>query len=230
MNAMVNPILIIEDDADTRKMLKDTLLSAEYQVIESDCISAGYHLFQTKTPDLVLLDVNLPDGNGVDLCRKIRDHKTLPDVPIIMLTGNSQLEDKEAGFSAGADQYLVKPVPPRELLLWVKALLRRLALDKDEGDVLKAGDLSIEIDSHLVKFKDQVIPHLTGKEFELLHFLVRNRPKVLSRKGILSKLWHTVTVDHVVDTHMTNLRKKLPQELADKLQCIPGRGFRFFEI
>jgi DNA-binding response OmpR family regulator len=99
---------------------------------------------------------------------------------------------------------------------------------KDEG-VVRAGDCAIDVNAHLVRYKDQVIPYLTCKEFELLYFLVKKRPQVLSRKHILSKLWHTIAVDRVVDTHLANLRKKLPVELADKIQSVPGKGYRFLE-
>jgi DNA-binding response OmpR family regulator len=175
------------------------------------------------------LDNYLPDISGLDICRRIRSHGSLFATPVIMLTGQAGLEEKEAGFAAGADQYLVKPVSPRELILWVQALLRRLGFDNEEGVTLAVGDLEIDKTSYLVRFQGQVMPHLTGKEFDLLYFLVKHRPKVLSRKQILSQLWHTITVDRVVDTHISTLRRKLPTLLSDRIQNLPGRGFRYFE-
>jgi len=146
-----------------------------------------------------------------------------------MVTGNGDLDDMEAGFAAGADQYLVKPVGARELLMWVMALLRRIEFDAGEGDELKAGDLVLDTKAHLVRFKDQVLSNLTVKEFELLYFLVRKRPQVFSRKHILSNLWHTVAVDNVVDTHIFRLRHKLPKDLAERIQAVPGKGFHYLE-
>lgn len=222
-------MLIIEDDGDTRRVMAQALSSVGYRVIESDGAQVGFHLFQSEKPDLVILDITLPDGDGIEFCRKIRAHKTLVATPVIMLTAKGRIEEKATGFEAGADQYLVKPVKPRELLLWVDALLHRLALDKEEGGELTAGDLTIDPAAHLLRFRDATVSNLTAKEFDLLYALVKKRPRVLSRRWILSSLWRTVAVDNVVDTHMSNLRRKLPQTLADRLQAVPGKGFRYFE-
>ena len=220
-------ILLVEDDARMRGVMSEALSGAGYRVHEADGVKVALHLFRTHEPDLAVLDIELPDGSGLDICKGIRAHKTLSITPVIMLTGKGGLDDKGAGFEAGADQYLVKPVAPRELLMWAAALLRRLKLDSGEGDELRVGDLGIDVKAHLVRYKDQTISNLTVKEFELLYFLVRKRPQVLSRKSILTNLWHTVAVDNVVDTHIFNLRRKLPSEVADRLQSVPGKGFRY---
>lgn len=225
---MGKKILVVEDDGRTRDLVRSALEEKGYLVVEADGAKVGLHLFGAQKPDLVILDIHLPDGSGLDVCRKIRERKDLSTTPVIMLTGRSGLEDKESGFTAGADQYLVKPVAPRELVLWVEALLRRLAYDCSEGDELRVGDLAIDVKAHLVRYGDETVSRLTVKEFELLYFLVGKRPQVLSRKYILSHLWHTIAVDRVVDTHIHNLRKKLPAALAAKLQSVPGKGFRFF--
>lgn len=220
-------ILLVEDDPGTRTPIKDVLIASGMRVLEAESKAIGLDLFRNQEPDLAVLDVHLPDGTGLEICEAIRKHKSRATTPIIMLTGAGKLEDKEQGFHAGADHYLVKPVHPKELLMWVQALLRRLELDKDPGKTLEAGDVAIDLDAHVVRFKEHQVSNLTNKEFELLYFLVRSRPKVLSRKHILSKLWHTITVDRVVDTHMGNLRRKLPAELADRLQAVTGKGFRY---
>lgn len=221
-------ILLIEDDALLREAAALTLSSAGFRVLETDGIVSGFHLFQKEKPDLVILDVGLPDGSGVDLCRKMRAHKNLAATPVIMLTAKGDLGDKESGFDAGVDQYLVKPVVPRELLLWSQALLKRLQYDQGGTGQLEVGELVIDPAAHLVRFRDATISNLTGKEFDLLYFLVRSRPKVLTRPYILTNLWHTVAVDRLIDTHIGNLRRKLPPDLADKLQTVPGKGFRYF--
>ncbi|MCX5788944.1 MAG: response regulator transcription factor [Elusimicrobia bacterium] len=226
---MSKTILLVEDEPNSRAIAQAALSGTGYRVIATDGVTPAWHIFTNEKPDLAVVDINLPDGSGLDLCKKIRSHPELGTTPVVILTGQSGFENKAEGFSAGADQYLVKPVAPQELILWVEALLRRLAYDTEEGDTLKAGDCEIQVKSHIVTYKGEPITNLTGKEFDLLWYLVKNRPKVMSRKQILSKLWHTITVDHVVDTHLTNLRKKLPQELADKIQTIPGKGFRFLE-
>lgn len=222
-------ILVVEDQATIRALVKDTLEAAGYRVLEADTVAVGLHLFRTQKPDLALVDLELPDGSGLDVCRGIRSSADRRATPVVILTAKARLEDKEQGFSTGADQYLVKPVPPKELTLWVEALLRRLAFDRDEGPLLEAGDCVIDSAAHLVRYKGEPIANLTAKEFDLFRFLVRKRPQVLSRKFILTHLWHTVAVDQLVDTHMSNIRRKLPRELSDRLQTVPGKGFRYFD-
>lgn len=220
-------VLLVEDDAGVRTPLRVAFEAAGYRVLEADLAAVGLNEFRTKEPDLVVLDVELPDGTGLEVCKSIRAHKTLAKTPVIMLTGRGGFEQKGEGFGAGADHYLVKPVHPRELLLWAGSLLRR-AEPEEGGDVLEAGELSIDRAAMVVRFKGEPLPKLTVKELELLYFLVRKRPGVLSRKHILSTLWRTVAVDHVVDTHIGNLRKKLPPEVSDRIQNVPGKGFRYF--
>lgn len=222
-------ILLVEDDPGVRKLMAAGLEGAGLRVLEAEGVEAGLALFRLRKPDLVVLDVKLPDGDGFEVCRKIRESKDKGATPVIMLTAQSGFEDKAAGFTAGADQYLVKPVDVKELVLWVQALLRRLALDRDEGDVLQVDEVAIELDSHRVRWREHVIGNLTVKEFELFYFLVKKMPQVLSRQAILSQLWHTITIDRVVDVHISNLRRKLPPQLADRIQAIPGRGYRFVD-
>ncbi|MBI5199999.1 MAG: response regulator transcription factor [Elusimicrobia bacterium] len=226
--AATKTLLLVEDDGAARKGWAANLEREGYRVLESDGVNVAYNLFQQEKPDLIVLDMNLPDGNGVDFCKRVRNHKTLHATPVIMLTGRGEIDDKAAGFDAGVDQYLVKPVVTRELLLWVKALLNRLALDKEEGGQLEAGDLAIDPDSHLVRFRDVTVTNLTGKEFDLFYALVKRSPKVLTREWILSTLWKTVAVDNLADVHISKIRHKLPPALADRVQTVPGKGFRYF--
>lgn len=229
---MKKSILLVEDNNELSSVLKFALAEAGYEVTVSDLIGSGFNIFQNSRPDLVIADIDLPDGSGLELCRKIRAHKPLSSTPVIILTGHTDIDTKMLGFSSGADQYLSKPITSGELLMWAGALLKRVDLDRDGGGncgKITAGDLVIESESRLVKYKGGTIDTLTTKEFELLSALVTHRPKVLTRKFILSKVWNTVAVDHLADTHVYNIRKKLPRELADKIQSVPGKGFRFFE-
>ncbi|MBI4425854.1 MAG: response regulator transcription factor [Elusimicrobia bacterium] len=224
---MPSTILVIEDDADLRQMVAASIAAEGHRVIEADAAQVGLQLFRTQSPDLLILDVNLPDGTGFDVCRSVREHPSLGATPIVMLTGCGEFDAKSRGLTVGADQYLVKPIQGPELVLWVRALLRRRALDRGDGDLVQVGPLAIDAKGQVVRFNEQVLEDLTGREFDLLVALVRARPKVLSRKFILSKVWRTVATDNVVDAHVRNLRKKLPQALSDKLQTVPGRGFRY---
>ena len=220
-------LLVVDDEAAICDVLRAFFTTKGFHVATAPTRQAALQQIQETGAEVVLLDLNLPDGSGLDLCREIRADKTLSLTPVIMLTGQGRIDDKGSGFEAGADQYLIKPVQPRELLMWVSALLRRLKLDAGEADVIEAGDLAIDVKSHLVRFKDQTISNLTVKEFELLFHLVRKRPQVLTRKHIIYNLWRSVTVDNVVDTHIHNLRKKVQPELALRLQSVPGKGFRY---
>lgn len=220
-------VLLIEDDAGVRAPLRAAFESAGYRVLEADLVAVGLNEFRTKEPDLVVLDVELPDGTGIEACQSIRAHKSLSKTPVIMLTGRGGLEQKGEGFGAGADHYLVKPVHPKEILLWAGSLLKRSGGEED-SEAVEAGELSVDRKAMIARYKGEALPNLTVKELELLYFLVRKRPAVLSRKHILSTLWRTVAVDHVVDTHLANLRKKLPPEISDRIQNVPGKGFRYF--
>lgn len=222
-------ILIIEDDVDTRRIVSQALASLGHRIIEADGIAAGLRLFLAQRPDLVVVDIRLPDGSGFDACAQIRAHPELGLTPVIMLTGEGKLEDKAKGFAVGADQYLVKPLHLSEFLLWAGALLRRLERGTGAQDVLRVGDLLIDPEARLARFRGQPVATLTAREFDLLHALVRHRPKVLSRRYIMSTLWRTVAVEHLIDTHLGNLRRKLPPELAERVQTVPGKGFRFLD-
>ena len=132
-------ILLVDDDPLVRAMFVPGLTEAGFEVLQADSVLSGLEQFRSKEPDLILLDVNLPDGTGFEVCRQVRASKGRSLTPIIMLTARSGVEDKEEGFGAGADQYLAKPVSPKELLLWCQALLRRLQYDAGEGAVLQVG-------------------------------------------------------------------------------------------
>lgn len=221
-------VLFVEDAQDARIPIREILVASGYRVLEAESVEMGKHIFLRQSPDLAILDLDLPDGSGLEISRAIRAHPSLSKTPIVMLTGKGKIDEKAAGFGAGADAYLVKPVDAQELLLWVQALLRRASPDDASAGAVEAGDLKVDRETHLVRFKGQDIPKLTVKELELLYFLVKHRPKPLSRKYILSRLWRTVAVDHLVDTHISNLRAKIPAELSDRIQSVPGKGFRYF--
>lgn len=219
---------MVEDDPQVRAMFGPPLAQAGFQVLLADSVSSGLEQFRFKEPDLILLDVNLPDGTGFDVCRQVRASKKRPLTPIIMMTARSGVEDKEEGFGAGADQYLVKPVSPSELLLWCRALLRRLEYDAGAGAVLRAGEMTLDPSRHAVRIGERAVLPLTLKEFELLYFLVKSQPKALSRRQILSQLWDTITEESVVDAHVGKLRRKLPPDIAECIYTVQGLGYRFF--
>jgi two-component system, OmpR family, response regulator ArlR len=225
-------ILLVDDDPDIRGVLRESLLSRGHSVLEAGRVAEGAQRFRENRPDLVVLDLSLPDGTGIELCRAIRAHAELAATPVIMLTGDAQfktMQGKEAGFTAGADQYLLKPIKSQEFLLWVDALLRRQAFYAQNHDHVEAGKLVIDIRARLVRYGDQVIGSLTAREFDLLYYLVKNRPKIVSRETIMTQVWRTDAEKNVVDVHLSHLRGKLPPELAERIQNVSGQGYRFVD-
>lgn len=226
---MNSDILVVEDHEETRAMLAAALAESGFGVHCAGTVKGAKEYLAGNEPALIILDLNLPDGDGLAVCAWVRAGTKRKNIPIIALTGQDRLESKQKGFISGVDQYLTKPIVMEELVMWVMALLRRVAMDKGAGDVLTLGALSMDATAQLAKYENKIVDDLTRREFELLYALVRSSPRIMSRREILAEVWRTVSVENLVDTHLFNLRKKLPPELAEKIQTVVGRGFRFFE-
>ncbi|MDP2864723.1 MAG: response regulator transcription factor [Elusimicrobiota bacterium] len=222
-------ILIVEDHKETCAMLAAAMEDSGFDAHCAGTVKSAKEFLGLNTPCLVILDMHLSDGHGLEVCAWVRNNERLANIPVIALTGQDKLGDKTKGFSAGVDQYLTKPIIMDELVMWVKALLRRVDMDKSGGAVLAIGGLQLDVKAQLVKYKNTPVENLTRREFELLHALVKNSPGILSRKEILAKVWRTVSVENLVDTHLFNLRNKLPRELSEKIQAVAGKGFRYFD-
>jgi len=227
---MHKTILVVEDHKETAAMIKAALEEEGYKAACADSLRAGNHFLRTHRPCLLILDVHLPDGNGLQLCCRIRAHAELSKTPIIVLSGRDEMKDKKRGFAAGVDQYLTKPIVIDELMMWVRALLKRVEMDTRNGPLLTIGELEINTEAQILNYKDETVEDLTAREFDLLLALVKQTPRIISRKEILTEVWRTAAVENLVDTHIFNLRKKLPPELARKIQSVPGKGFRYFEL
>lgn len=174
-------ILIVEDHKETQLMLSSALEDAGFTTHCVDTIHAARGALRRAAPCLVILDIVLPDGHGLEVCSWVRAHSGQESMPIIALTGQDGLRDKQDGFCAGVDQYLTKPIDMAELVMWVKALLRRVDMDKSGGPLLVSNDLQLDSRSQLVKFRSGAVENLTKREFELLYALVKNSPRILSR-------------------------------------------------
>src|SRR5688500_1876409 len=209
-------ILLIEDEKKIADSLKKGLSEQNYSVeLAYDGLS-GKELFEHGSFDLVILDINLPGMNGYDLCKKIRNRN--PNIPVVMLTALNAIDNKIDGFDAGADDYIVKPFDFKELLVRIRALLKRIYMNMPSGNVLKVADLVINLDSREVHRAGNGIS-LTAKEFQLLEFLVRNRNKVVSRAEIALNVWDIDfdTKTNVIDVYVNFLRKKLDNDFDKKL-------------
>jgi DNA-binding response OmpR family regulator len=216
----------VEDEPKIADTLKMGLSENGYEVDLAYDGSIGLKLFNQREYDLVILDINLPGMNGYELCRVIRSKD--PGVPVIMLTALNALTDKIEGYDAGADDYIVKPFEFKELLLKVRALLKRSQLQNvPVGNYLKAGELEMNLDSKEVKRGEWLI-QLTAKEFQLLEYLLRNKNRVVSRADIALNVWDIDfdTNTNVIDVYINYLRNKIDKKFDKKLiQTQVGMGY-----
>jgi DNA-binding response OmpR family regulator len=219
-------ILIVEDEKKIADTIKFGLSEYGFHVDVAYDGTLGYHLFNAQDFNLVVLDINLPGMNGYDLCKAIR----LKDqqIPIIMLTSMIALKDKVEGYDSGADDYMVKPFEFKELLLKIRALLKRtMNQNLPVGNVLRASDLEMNLDSKEVKRDDRII-NLTTKEFQLLEYLLRNKNKVVTRVDIAINVWDVdfETNTNVIDVYISYLRNKVDKDFEHKLiQTHVGMGY-----
>lgn len=218
-------ILIVEDEQKIADSLKQGLSeNGFYTQVAYDGL-AGLRLFKHGIFGLVVLDINLPGMNGYELCKAIRQID--PKVPVMMLTAMSTVDDKIEGFDAGADDYIIKPFDFRELLVRVRALLKRMHNSIATGVQLHAGDLVMNLDSKEVT-RDNKSILLTAKEFQLLEYFLRNKNRVLSRADIALNVWD-IDFDsrtNVIDVYINYLRKKIDKDFDSPLiHTQVGRGY-----
>ena len=222
-------IALVEDDADIAYTIRLNLRKEKrYQVEHYVSGLAALAAMQEKPFDLVILDLNLPDIDGLALCRELRRADETKRVPVIMLTARVEERDKLLGFEIGADDYITKPFSMRELLARINAHLRRVAsFETSEDDMFEDGDLHVDRARFEVRIKGQRV-HLTKKEFDLLWLLIRNRSRVVTRDAILARLWdYDADVEtRTVDVHIRALRRKLGDE---RIETVVGLGYRYRE-
>ena len=220
-------ILICDDDPVVHESIGLYLDAERYEHISAYDGEEALRLVEEKQPDLMILDLMMPKMNGIDVCRIVRQKHTLP---IIMLTAKSEEIDRILGLELGADDYIVKPFSPREVLARIKAVLRRYAEKPPvDNNILRYPQLEINLSNYQVKVRDQVVS-CTPKEVEILHMLAANPGQVFSREQILSHVWgYDFFGDtRTVDTHIKRIRQKLPQDDAPwSLKTVYGVGYKF---
>jgi two-component system alkaline phosphatase synthesis response regulator PhoP len=223
---MKRTILIIEDDAELAELLKYHLeRSGDYRVDLALTGQAGLDVLRQRVPNLLILDVNLPEMSGFELCRKIRTEATTSHLPIILLTARTSEPDKVLGLTLGADDYVTKPFSLRELEARIQALLRRVE-GATVGSVYDDGVLSVDHKNFLVKVAGVEVK-LTRKEFALLSLLVQSRGRTLTRDYLLDRIWGLQYYgdSRTLDVHIRNLRRKLGR--SDCIETVVGIGYRF---
>ncbi len=221
-------ILLVEDDFNLAETLAEAITDQRYVVdVASDGESALDHI-KALDYDLLLLDVMLPDFNGIDLCQKLRSQGY--QMPILMITALDTVSDKIMGLDAGADDYIIKPVDLGELFARIRALLRR---GSSTPPILEWGKLQFDPSTYEVSYSDQTI-HLTPKEYSLLELLLRNGRKVLSRHAIIDSVWslEDPPEEDTVKFHIRSLRKKLKAAGAadDFIETVHGIGYRLIKL
>ncbi len=221
---MPKPVILVIDDEPNIVNLVSTYLKAEsFEVVTAADGVTGLKLFRNQKPQLIVLDLMLPDMDGLEVLSQIRRES---NVYVIMLTARSEETDKIVGLSVGADDYVTKPFSPRELVARIKAALRRLTSPQAESNSLVFAHTKIDLAGRHVTVDDQVV-ELTAIEFDLLKTLAEHRGMVLSREQLLDKVWdYEFYVDtRVVDVHIGHLRQKLLRE--DLISTVRGVGYRF---
>jgi len=222
-------ILVVEDEAAIRDMLSFTLTAVGYEVLEAPNAEQGWKLLLESQPDCVLLDWMLPGVSGISLAQRIRQNDQTAATPIIMLTARGEENDQVQGFESGADDFVVKPFSPRALVARVKALLRRQAPEKNSLEVVKAGDLKLDLSSYRFTVAEEEVK-LGPTEFKLMQFFMTHSNRVYTRLQLLDQVWgeNVVVEERTVDVHIRRLRKLLdPVGAADYIQTVRGAGYRF---
>jgi len=220
-------ILLVDDEPDILEIVGYNLSTEGYQVITANNGLEGLRKAEKERPQLIILDVMMPEMDGIEACEKIRQLPELKDVVITFLTARGEDYSQVAGFDAGADDYITKPIKPKVLMSRVKALLRRYKESHDSvsEDVVKIGNLTIDRDAYKIMLKDQEIS-LPRKEFELLYLLASKPGKVFKRDDILDKVWgnEVIVGGRTIDVHIRKLREKLGDEL---FKTVKGVGYKF---
>ena len=223
-------ILIVEDEPPLVEMLKYNFESAGFRT--SVATDGQEALFQAEelTPDLILLDWMLPEYSGIEICRKLRDRDATKSVPIIMLTARSEEDDRILGLNSGADDYVVKPFSPKELVARVQATLRRSQPGFAE-DKLVYADLTMDLDAHKV-FRSEMPIHLGPTEYRLLQVFMQRPTRVFSREQLLDRIWgrDIYVEERTVDVHIRRLRKALNEnDRPDIIRTVRGGGYSLDE-
>lgn len=226
---MKQRILVVDDEPDVLELVEYNLSGAGYSVITAADGAEAMAKIRTHQPDLVILDVMMPEMDGTEVCKVLRRDPATADIPIILLTARAGEIDRVLGFELGADDYVTKPFSPRELVLRVKSLLRRGHVAEEKSEVMTFKDLVIDVPRHQVTVKGREIP-LTATEFKLLTTLAHRRGRVQSRDKLLRDVWgYQESIDtRTVDTHMRRLREKLGPA-ADCLDTVRGVGYRLLD-
>lgn len=221
-------ILLIDDDADILKVLKANLELYDFDVVVAASWTEGQEMLDIVTPDIVLLDIMLPDGDGINICRLIRKH--YPKLPVILLTAKDKISDKVAGLEGGADDYIVKPFETIELIARIRVCIRR---SKPIENKITVRDMTVDFGRRMVIVGGKKVD-LSPKEYDLLCLLISQKGRVVSREEIKKALWKGSKLyswSRVIDVHIQHLRQKIEDKSAGHafISTVAGVGYMFIE-
>ncbi len=223
-------ILIVEDDENIAKLVQYNFQKAGFVCVVADSGEEAIDVIEKKSFDAIILDIMLPGIDGLEVCKRIRSNKRSSSTPVIMLTAKGEEVDRIVGFEIGADDYVVKPFSPRELILRVKSIFKRgIKKPEEEKDVLKFGNLTVDFSSHTVCINKREI-ELTPIEFKLLVLFLKRKGRVQSRDVLLSDVWNIDSdiTTRTIDTHVKRLRQKLGK-IGDCIKTVRGIGYKLIE-
>ena len=222
-------ILIVEDDEELLDLLVKCLTKENFKVIKAKDGKKALNLFYQENPDILVLDLNLPDLKGIEICRIIRKEEEYDDVAIMIISGNISDADKIEGLSVGADDYIEKPFNTKELVIRIRNILRRVYPPIKEEAILRDNELTINVRAKSVKIKDEFVK-FTNKELSVLYTLVKKPGMVISRHYLLNKFWGfrygSGTITRTVDTHINRIRKKLGS-MGNNIKAVKGEGYMY---
>ena len=220
-------ILLVDDDPDIREFVTFNLAKEGYNVVTAKDGAEGVEAVKKHRPDLVLLDVMMPGMDGIEACEAISTNPNIASTLIAFLSARGEDYSQVAGFDAGADDYITKPIRPKVLVSRVKALLRRNVKESEPVGNIERGDLLINLEKYQV-FRDGEVVDMPRKEFELLHLLASKPGKVFSRDSIMDRVWGSEVVvgGRTIDVHIRKIREKIGD---DRIKTIKGVGYKFEE-
>jgi len=216
----------VDDDEDIRELVAINLKKAGFKVKEYEDADSLLKVLPKSMPDLIILDIMMPGTDGLEACKIIKSSEKTSRIPVIMLTAKTDESDKIVGLDIGADDYVTKPFSPRELTARVKAMLRRGKAGNEDGAVVKAGSVALDLEKHEVRVKDKLV-ELTATEFKILEILASRKGKVMSREQLLDNLWggEKFVIDRTIDVHIKHLRTKLGTA-GKAIKNIRGVGYK----
>jgi DNA-binding response OmpR family regulator len=229
MTAMATRILIVEDDPDIAELVARYLDKAGFVSQRASSGKDALQAIAARPPDLIVLDLMLPQVDGLEICRRVRAGEPTAAIPIIMLTARAEEAERIVGLELGADDYLAKPFSPNELVARVRALLRRANRNAPAATALAYGSIAVDTERHVVSLEGRAVT-LTAKEFLLLEYLLQHRGRVLSRDVLLTDVWgyRYTGGTRTVDVHVRRLREKLPV-LTEALVTVKQFGYKLLD-